>query len=403
MKALAAFIANVTRAASVRNITLALAVTAATSGCTREQVADLILQSAFQGTVECNEAWAPSRTEDRRDDELVAAYESLTAALAELRAARGAPTIDAGQVNALLDRIALSSEFIEKSPQASPHDQQQASESRRIASTLVPGLVRDKDGAGAQQLPRAAEMLASQEASAAKFLDEYLTVPRLSPRALSVLSLHAVMYPECETNVALYTALVDRLASESQPQRAIQVAKAGLRYCDARAGTAGIQQQLARLYEAHPTLPGVPMQFTAPTVDGRELKLRDYRGRVVVVTFWATWCPACRNELPEWKRVYQRWRKSIQPVEFVGISLDDDRPYLRKYLQQQGVTWPQVFISSPAQSRWRNSLAQFYRVDAIPQTFVVDREGMIAASDVDGPAAAERIVDSLLTDVSRVP
>jgi peroxiredoxin len=384
------------------------AISGVSIGCTRQQVADLILTGGFQcraaaresSADEADRGWGAGR------HELEPTYQRLIESLIELRefpAGRGRG-MDDRRMDQLVERIAGLTEELARSGKVSQPQRQQAYEARLAALAIASDLAGDRYAAAWREYGQAKfatrfDEAAWGEASAARLLDHFLTAERLSPLAPGVLSLHAVTYPNCSLNVPLYSAFLDRLVNESQPCQAVRVAKDGVRFCSSRPDSAELQRMLMRLYEAHPALPGVPMQFSAPGLDGDTYRLGDRRGKVAVVTFWATWCPACREELNDWKRVQERFRS--RSVEFVGISLDDDRPMLRAFLSRNGVTWPQVFISEPTQARWRNSLARQYGVDTIPRTFVVDGEGFIVANDVRGASELSGILQQLLADQER--
>ena len=121
-----------------------------------------------------------------------------------------------------------------------------------------------------------------------------------------------------------------------------------------------------------------PFEFKASDLDGRAFSLSDYKGRVVLLDFWATWCGPCVGELPETRVVYDKYH--AQGFEVVGISLDDKREALMAFLQKEKLPWPQVFDGKG----WDGALAKQYGVRAIPATFLIGRDGKIAAVDVRG-------------------
>ena len=121
-----------------------------------------------------------------------------------------------------------------------------------------------------------------------------------------------------------------------------------------------------------------PFPFKAIDLNGRALSLDNYKGRVVLLDFWATWCGPCVGELPETRVVYNKYH--AQGFDVVGISLDEKRGDLTAFLKKENLTWPQVFDGKG----WDSPLAKQYGVKAIPATFLIGRDGKIAAVDVRG-------------------
>jgi peroxiredoxin len=131
--------------------------------------------------------------------------------------------------------------------------------------------------------------------------------------------------------------------------------------------------------------------FSVPSPDGKPVKLADYRGKVVFLNFWATWCPPCREEMPAMERLYQRYRDKGLVV--IGISVDSDAVAVPPFLKKNGLTFP--IGHDP-----KMSLADVYGVRALPSSFLIDRKGGLAALAI-GPRAwdtkpAYAVIESLL-------
>src|SRR5262249_3404646 len=135
------------------------------------------------------------------------------------------------------------------------------------------------------------------------------------------------------------------------------------------------------------------MDVHGPTLDGKEFDLKQWRGKVVLADFWATWCGPCRAELPHVKAVYDKYHD--QGFEVVGVSLDNSRERLDDFVKREELPWPQVFCDEDGKRGWDNPLARQHGVDAIPATFLLDREGRVASTNVHG-AALEKAVAHLL-------
>jgi peroxiredoxin len=132
--------------------------------------------------------------------------------------------------------------------------------------------------------------------------------------------------------------------------------------------------------------PGDPIDLTFSAADGSTVDLNALRGKVVLLNFWATWCPPCRDEIPNIVSAYHKYH--AQGFEVVGISLDQDRNSLDQFVSNNGMDWPQYFDGHG----WNNSLAQRFGVHALPQMWLLDRKGRIVTkygcSDLDGKVAA---------------
>jgi len=122
-------------------------------------------------------------------------------------------------------------------------------------------------------------------------------------------------------------------------------------------------------------LPGNPIQLTGTMLDGSELDWESYRGKVVLVDFWATWCGPCRAEVPNVLKMYQAYHD--KGFEVLGISLDEQSEQAETYIKQTKIPWPTMFSENPAERGWRNPMAVYYGVSGIPLAILVDREGKV--------------------------
>jgi peroxiredoxin len=113
--------------------------------------------------------------------------------------------------------------------------------------------------------------------------------------------------------------------------------------------------------------------FTLNALDGKTYSLAALRGSVVLLNFWATWCPPCRKEMPDMQKLYERFRSKGLVV--LGVS-DEERATVEKYLAEQKYTFP--ILLDP--DRKVNAA---FDVDGIPKTFIFDRQGQLAAQSID--------------------
>lgn len=127
---------------------------------------------------------------------------------------------------------------------------------------------------------------------------------------------------------------------------------------------------------------GNPLEIEGTLVDGKKFDWSKYKGKVVLVDFWATWCGPCIAELPNVKETYEKYHD--RGFDVVGISLDDDEQALKEFLEAEQLPWPILFSSDPKATGWEHPMASYYGVSSIPATFLVGRDGKVVTLSARG-------------------
>ena len=114
--------------------------------------------------------------------------------------------------------------------------------------------------------------------------------------------------------------------------------------------------------------------FTLIDLQGQKWNLKSLRGKVVLLNFWATWCPPCRMEIPDLETLSKRFR--TQGLVVLSIS-DEKASVLRRFLSQQKVSYPVLLDSG-------HKVRDLFRLHGVPQSFVYNREGRLVAESISG-------------------
>jgi peroxiredoxin len=129
--------------------------------------------------------------------------------------------------------------------------------------------------------------------------------------------------------------------------------------------------------------------FAEKDLQGSPLSVAKYKGKLVLVDFWATWCAPCVGELPNVIKAYNKHH--ADGFEVIGISLDMDEQRLRSFLKTKEIPWAQYFDGKG----WQNKLAAKYGIQSIPATFLLDGEGKIIGQDLRGEALEQALARAL--------
>lgn len=128
---------------------------------------------------------------------------------------------------------------------------------------------------------------------------------------------------------------------------------------------------------------------------GKTHKLSDYKGKVVFLNFWATWCPPCRGELPNIEEVYKEYENNNKDVIILGVTApnldrEGSKEYIMDFLNKQGYTFPIVFDNT-------GEIMDQYSIEAFPTTFIIDKEGNVNKY-IPGPMK-KTTMESLINNV----
>ncbi len=122
--------------------------------------------------------------------------------------------------------------------------------------------------------------------------------------------------------------------------------------------------------------------FTLTDKDGKEVSLESFRGKYVLIDFWASWCQPCRLENPNVVKAYHAYNK--KGFEIIGVSVDRDADAWLKAIKDDGLVWAQVSDSE-------GTVAEQYAVQTIPNTLLLDKDGVIIATNLRGDALEEKL------------
>ncbi len=197
-----------------------------------------------------------------------------------------------------------------------------------------------------------------------------------------IIYMKAMLYLQVLDNPGKGRALITQLKTEYPDTIMGKQAGRILQMIDQQAAAKKVQSALT---------PGLAFpDFSVKDLNGHPISVAALKGKVVLVDFWATWCPPCRAELPNVIATYQKYHG--QGFEIIGVSLDSDRDKLDAFLKQQdGMTWAQFFDGQG----WSNALAVKYGVESIPFTVLIGPDGKVINTDLRGEDLVAAVAKAL--------
>jgi len=133
-------------------------------------------------------------------------------------------------------------------------------------------------------------------------------------------------------------------------------------------------------------LPGQEMELAGTLLDETPLDWSSYRGKVVLVDFWATWCGPCRAEVPNVIKLYHAYHD--KGFDVLGISLDNTAEDAKLYIEQADIPWATMFSTNEDEHSWNHPMAVYYGISGIPRAILVDRDGKVVSMNARGKELA---------------
>jgi len=237
----------------------------------------------------------------------------------------------------------------------------------------------DKVKAKIQQNEASEAALATELAEFDVLLKKYSD--QKTDEVAQILLMKAMLYAQVFENEETATQLLNQLKTDYAETRVADQVDRILEGMAQAAKAKEMQKQLA--------VGKVFPDFKVTDTQGKPLSVAQFRGKVVLIDFWATWCGPCVQELPNVIKAYQEYHK--RGFEVIGISLDRDKEKLDSFVAKKQMTWPQFFDGQG----WQNELATKFGIQSIPATYLLDKQGKVIARDLRGDALSEELAKLL--------
>ncbi|MFT4152916.1 redoxin domain-containing protein [Parafilimonas sp.] len=192
-------------------------------------------------------------------------------------------------------------------------------------------------------------------------------------------------------NPAVICFVLDRAKGAIAPQDLSALAESAAKRFPQHTGLASFKTELAKQVNPNANYPLLNQQapdLTMASPDGKKISVSNYKGKYLLVDFWASWCAPCRQENPNVVEAYNKFKN--KNFDILGVSLDDDKTAWLKAIQDDHLAWTHISdLRSPS------AAASLYHFDGIPFNVLIDPQGKIIASGLRGPALEQKLSEVL--------